>query len=101
MDELRRQDGRNSADRLDARRPHQQRSRIRKLDRDGQTTIPGGVCQGTVLGLAGNVRLVNTIGTGANGSGSVNGQAGTAACGGRLQLIETPSCNTTNVANVP
>lgn len=68
---------------------------------DGQTTIPGGICQGTVLGLAGNVRLVNTIGTGSNGSGSINGRAGTAACGGRLQLVEAPSCNTSNVARIP
>jgi hypothetical protein len=66
----------------------------------GQTTIPGGVCQGTILGVSGNVRLVNTIGTG-NGSGSVNGQAGTAACGGRLQLIEVPGCATSNVATIP
>jgi len=69
--------------------------------RDGNTTIPGGVCQGTVLGLAGNVRLVNTIGTGPNGNGSVAGRAGTAACGGRLQLVEAPSCDTTNVAAIP
>lgn len=68
--------------------------------RDGNTTIPTGPCQGTVLGLAGGVRLVNTVGTG-SGSGSVNGQAGTGACGGRLQLVESGSCETSNVASIP
>lgn len=66
----------------------------------GQTTIPNGPCQGTVLGVSGQVRLVNTIGTG-NGSGSVNGQAGTGACGGKLQLVESGSCDTSNVASIP
>jgi len=66
----------------------------------GQTTIPNGPCQGTVLGVAGNVRLVNTIGTG-SGSGQVNGTAGTAACGHRLQLVEAGSCNTSTVGTIP
>lgn len=64
----------------------------------GSFVIPGGVCQGTQLGLGSqNIRLVNTIGTG-NGSGSVNGNAGTSACGGYLQLVEVPGCATSNVA---
>lgn len=66
----------------------------------GQTTIPGGACQGTVLGLQGQVRLVNTFGTG-NGSGAVSGRVGTGACGGFLQLVEAGSCNTSNVARIP
>ncbi len=66
----------------------------------GTTTIPSGACQGTQLGLQGSVRLVNTVGTG-NGSGSVNGQAGTGACGHYLQLVESGSCNTSNVARIP
>ncbi|MCC6908031.1 MAG: hypothetical protein IT430_08840 [Phycisphaerales bacterium] len=66
----------------------------------GSTIIPGGPCAGTMLGIAGNVRLVNTVGTG-NGSGSVNGQAGTSACGHYLQLVESGSCNTSNVAQIP
>jgi len=65
----------------------------------GSTTIPNGPCQGTILGVQGSVRLVNTIGTG-SGSGSVNGQAGTAACGHFLQLVESGSCNTSNVAQI-
>lgn len=66
----------------------------------GSTTIPNGVCQGTVLGIQGQVRLVNTFGTG-SGEGSVNGNAGTGACGGYLQLIEAPACATSNVGQIP
>lgn len=66
----------------------------------GSTTIPTGICQGTVLGIQGGVQLVRTIPTG-NGSGSVSGNAGTAACGHFLQLVEAPSCNTSNVAQIP
>lgn len=68
--------------------------------REGSTTIPNGACQGTVLGIAGSVRLVNVIGTG-NGSGSSGGNAGTGACGGKLQLVEGGSCNTSNVGTIP
>lgn len=66
----------------------------------GTTIIPGGPCAGTQLGVQGGVQLVNTIGTG-GGSGSVNGNAGTAACGHYLQLVEVGSCNTSNVDNIP
>lgn len=66
----------------------------------GSTTIPGGVCQGTVLGIQGQVRLINVIGTG-SGSGSTSGPAGTSACRRYLQLVEAPSCNTSNVAQIP
>lgn len=66
----------------------------------GSTRIPNGACQGTILGLQGQVRLVNTFGTG-SGSGSVNGSAGTGACGGFLQLVEAGSCNTSNVRQIP
>ena len=66
----------------------------------GSTTIPGGVCAGTQLGLQGGVRLVRTLGTG-SGSGTVTGNAGTSACGHFLQLVEAPSCNTSNVDDIP
>lgn len=66
----------------------------------GSTTIPNGACQGTQLGIQGQVRLVNIIGTG-SGSGSVNGSAGTSACGHFLQLVESGSCNTSTVAQIP
>ncbi len=67
----------------------------------GSTTIPGGACQGTQLGVQGQLRLVNSFDTGPNGSGSVSGNAGTGACGGFLQLIEVPSCNVSNVGQIP
>lgn len=67
----------------------------------GSFIIPSGPCQGTPLGLSSQgIRIVNTIGTGSNGSGQVNGRAGTAACGGKLQLVEVPSCNTSNVGSI-
>lgn len=67
----------------------------------GNLVIPSGPCQGTQLGLSSRgIRVVNTVGTG-NGSGSVSGPAGTAACGGKLQLVELPSCNTSNVGSIP
>jgi hypothetical protein len=68
----------------------------------GSVTIPNGPCSGTVLGLgAQNIRLVNTISTG-SGSSNVNGQAGTGACGGYLQLVTIANpCETSNVAQLP
>ncbi len=66
----------------------------------GSTTIPNGACQGTQLGIQGQVRLVNIVGTG-SGSGSVNGPAGTSACGHFIQLVESGSCNTSTVAQIP
>ncbi len=68
--------------------------------REGSTNIPGGPCAGTVLGLQGNIQLVNTIGTG-GGAGSVNGRAGTGACGGYLQLITLGSCAVSNTDQIP
>lgn len=73
--------------------------------RTGSTTIPNGnPCAGTPLGVAGQVRMVNPpgfFGTGQSGSGSIQGNASSGACGGVLQLVEGGSCNTTNVAVIP
>lgn len=71
--------------------------------RSGSTTIPSGPCQGTVLGLSGQVRLVSPPGIFGNqgGSGSISGQAGPGACGGFLQLVEGGTCRTSNVAQIP
>lgn len=67
----------------------------------GNFTIQSGACAGTQLGLGTrNLRLYNTIGTG-SGSGSVNAQAGPGSCGGFVQLIQVPGCETSNVAQVP
>jgi hypothetical protein len=69
----------------------------------GSTVIPpGNPCNGTVLGLSGNVRLVSPPGffsTG-NGSGSINGNAGDAACGHYLQLVQGSNCAKSNVAQI-
>lgn len=68
----------------------------------GELVVPNGPCQGTTLGLGSrNIRLVNTINSG-SGSGQVNGNAGTAACGGYLQLviIDARPCSTSNVAQI-
>jgi len=67
----------------------------------GSTTIPSGPCRGTILGIQGGLQLIRVIGTGSNGEGTVSGPAGTAACGHFLQLVETPACNTSNVAQIP
>ncbi len=67
----------------------------------GSTIIPGGPCAGTQLGLQNGVQLIRTVGSGANGNGSVNGAAGTAACGHFLQLVEVGSCDTSNVDQIP
>lgn len=68
----------------------------------GSFVIPGGPCAGTALGLgSAGLQLVNTVSTG-SGSGQVNGQAGTAACGHYLQLVVLGSpCATSNVAQIP
>ncbi len=79
--------------------PNRQQGLVFGLNQ-GNTTIPGGVCQGTVLGIQGGLQLVRTFSTG-SGSGSISGNAGTAACGHFLQLVEAPSCNTSNVARIP
>ncbi|MCC6906732.1 MAG: hypothetical protein IT430_02210 [Phycisphaerales bacterium] len=67
----------------------------------GSTIIPGGPCAGTELGVQNGVQLIRTVSSGANGNGSVNGAAGTAACGRYLQLVEAGSCDTSNVDQIP
>ena len=67
----------------------------------GSVVIPNGPCAGTQLGLgAQNLQLVNTFNSG-SGSGQVQGQAGVSACGGFLQLVESGSCATSNVDQLP
>lgn len=67
--------------------------------RVGFSIVPAGPCAGTSLDLAGTVRLVRLLSTG-NGAGSVSGQAGSSACGGRLQFLEIGTCNTSNVVQI-
>ncbi len=71
----------------------------------GQQVIPpGNPCAGTQLGLNANgLMLVDPPGffsTGNSGSGTINGQAPSGACGGYLQLIQGGSCVLSNVARI-
>ncbi len=69
----------------------------------GAYVIPGGPCAGTQLGLGTmQLQLVNQVNTG-SGSGQVNGNAGTAACRGYIQLVvvDASPCTTSNVAQLP
>jgi len=67
----------------------------------GAFTIQSGPCAGTQLGLgADHLQLYSTIGTG-NGAGSVHAATRSGACGGYVQLIQTHSCATSNVAQIP
>jgi len=63
----------------------------------GNTTIPFGPCQGTVLGIRGSLLLYNIIGT-QGGAGQVSGTVGNNACDKFVQCINTGSCDTSNVA---
>ncbi len=68
----------------------------------GAFVVPGGPCAGTALGLGTNqIQLVRTVSTG-SGSGSVNGNAGPAACGGYLQLVvvDATPCTVSNTARL-
>lgn len=69
----------------------------------GSLVVPSGPCQGTQLGLsAQGIRIINTIGTGGNGTGNVNGRAGTGACGGFIQLVTISNpCEASNVGQIP
>lgn len=67
----------------------------------GSYEIPGGACQGTVLGLSGQgLRIAGRVRADANGNFSSNHPAGTAACGKYLQAIDARSCGTTNVVQI-
>lgn len=71
-------------------------------NREGSTTIPGGPCSGTVLGVQGQVRLVTPPGIfrTRGGNGSISGHAGQGACGKYLQLVKGGTCNTSNVVQI-
>lgn len=71
---------------------------------EGSYVIPGGACSGTELGLGTqNLQLIRQLNSGPNGSGQVSGAAGTAACGGFLQLViaDGSPCATSNVRQIP
>lgn len=69
--------------------------------REGEFIIHTGPCAGTRLGLSANrLHIFRTIGTGM-GAGTLMEYARYGACGGFVQLIQTHSCATSNVAQVP
>ncbi|MCC6909623.1 MAG: SBBP repeat-containing protein [Phycisphaerales bacterium] len=58
-------------------------------------------CAGTILGLGSRqLQVVWTGNTGPDGSGAVGRTAGPGACGGYLQLLDVPTCGTSNVVRV-
>jgi len=67
--------------------------------RRGAYRIPSGRCEGTVLGIE-SVILTHIFGTGP-GFGERFATVGSHPCGWQMQLIESPSCNLTNVEIIP
>jgi len=80
-------------------RPNRRQAILLSLHR-GQWTIPGGACQGTVLGLGEYVWLMAIVRT-RDGNGLVRIVTGSGLCGGFVQLVESGTCRTSNVARVP
>lgn len=59
---------------------------------------PGNPCAGTPLGLGTNQLQVGFQGgAGANGSRTINANTGPGVCGGYFQLLDLPTCRTSNV----
>lgn len=72
--------------------------------RAGKTTIPvGQPCVGTVLGIAGDVKLVDPPGffSTRKGSGLLIGQLPASVCGHHMQLLKAGACKVSNVAVIP
>lgn len=67
----------------------------------GSAVIPGGRCEGTVLGLGPQgIRLLGTFRADANGSLILSRNVGTAVCGRFLQGVDGATCQTTNVVEI-
>lgn len=66
----------------------------------GSYVIPGGPCAGTALGLGDNRLRLFAIRPAGDGSGSASANVGDSVCGGFVQVIELPSCQTSNVVPV-
>ncbi len=64
---------------------------------------PEAPCAGTLLGVTGQVQLVDPPGVfnSGTGIGTITGVAGTSVCGRFLQFIEGRSCAASNVAPLP
>lgn len=68
----------------------------------GSFAIPNGrPCAGMILGLGANqLQIVYQGSAGLNGSRTLNANAGPAACGGYIQLLDVSTCGTSNVARI-
>ncbi|MCC6906418.1 MAG: SBBP repeat-containing protein [Phycisphaerales bacterium] len=68
----------------------------------GSFRIPSGnPCAGTQTGLGSNqIQIAYQGSAGPSGSRTVNSTTGPGACGGYLQLLDVPTCSTSNVALV-
>lgn len=68
----------------------------------GSFEIPNGrPCAGTALGLGANqLQIVFQGSAGANGSRTLNSNAGPSACGGYLQLVDLNTCSTSNAVRI-
>ncbi|MCC6906562.1 MAG: hypothetical protein IT430_01350 [Phycisphaerales bacterium] len=67
----------------------------------GSYTLPGGPCEGTMLGIGPQApRVVAIRRADANGRLTLTGSVGTAACGKYLQAIDGATCGTTNVVQI-
>lgn len=66
----------------------------------GSFTIPGGICAGTVLGLA-SPNVLTILTADAAGNASFTGTAPGAACGAYVQALDFGTCSTSSVENVP
>jgi len=72
----------------------------------GEYRIPGTYCSRMYLGPSeSGLRFVRIVRSGSGGSGSVAGQAGGGECVGYVQLLvvgsQSPSCETSNVVQIP
>lgn len=68
----------------------------------GSFAIPTGFpCSGTVLGLGSSqIQVAFRGNSGPNGSRTLNANTGPNACGGYLQLLDLPTCGTSNTARI-
>lgn len=67
----------------------------------GTTKIQSGPCAGTVLGLSDRGLVVGYVMPTGYGDGKVKAIMGPGRCRVPVQLVELPSCRTSNVARTP
>lgn len=68
---------------------------------EGKTIIPSGRCAGTVIGIAERGAFVANILPTGDGYGKIRANMGPGRCRVPVQLVELPSCRTSNVARTP